>query len=717
MTRRKRPSPPAESKQAGRDSREFGDAWADGSQRQAPSSAVPQPLGPRDRLFAVALAAAVCALLVLAVLLVFGRSLGYGFVNFDDDVYVYQNPHLARGLTAEGMAWAMTTTRCDNWHPATWLSYLLDYQLNGLTPWGYHLTNVLLHAAAATVLFLVLRRMTGEMWPSAFVAAVFALHPLRVESVVWVAERKDVLCGLFFMLTLAAYVGYVRRPFSLARYMLVALLFAVGLMAKPMLVTLPLVLLLLDYWPLGRMAGGVAAQLPSQQATPQRTPWRLVVEKLPLLALSAASCVATSMAQRPAVARFDVLPLTSRIANALVSYAAYLGAFFHPAGLAVFYPHPRSSLPPAQIVGAVVLWVGVCIAVLVWRRSRPYLMAGWFWYVGMLVPVIGLVQVGAQSMADRYTYLPQIGLVIGLTWGAKQFFQAWPHRAWWPGVISALLLATLMGCTWQQMSYWHDSETLWRRALECAPGNVIAYNNLGIVLREQGRLDEAIAQHQQALEIKPNDVQAHVNLGAALYQQGRIDEALVYLQRAVAIKSDYAIGHNNLATALNALGRNDEAVVHYRRATEILPDYMDARNNLGVVLYQCGKTTEAIAQWRESLSIHADDTSALSHLATVLAAAPEPALRNGQEAVRLAERAANLTGGQDPVVLDALAAALAETGRFAEALETAEHALALASSRNDAALAETLRTRIKLYHLHSPYHDMQQSSILHSDHP
>ena len=646
-------------------------------------------------------APAVCGFLVLAVLMIFGRSVGYDFVDFDDDVYVYQNPHLSRGLTTDGIIWAFSTTQCDNWHPLTWLSYLLDYRLYGLAPWGYHLTNVLLHAAAATMLFLVLRRMTGDLWPSAFVAAVFALHPLRVESVVWVAERKDVLSGLFFMLTLAAYAGYVRRPFSLARYLTVAVLFALGLMAKPMLVTLPLVLLLLDYWPLGRM----------------RPPWRLVVEKLPLLAMSAASCVATSVAQQQVAARLDDLPLTSRIANALVSYAAYLGAFFHPAGLAVFYPHPISRLPPAQVAGALALLVCICIAVLFWRRSRPYLPVGWFWYLGTLVPVIGLAQVGQHSMADRYTYLPQIGLAIGLTWGAKQFFRAWPHRGWWQGVISALLLATLTGCTWLQMSYWVNGETLWRHAVECTTDNVVAHNNLGIALRNQGHLDEAVDQYQQALKLKPNDVMAHVNLGVSLYQQGHPDEAIAHLERAVALKPDYAIGQNNLATALHAQRRDDEAMVHYRKAVELKSDYMDARNNLGVLFYHSGKVPEAIAQWREVLRRHADNTSALGHLAVVLATAAEPSLRDGRQAVELAQRAAKLTGGGEPVILDALAAAYAETGRFAEAVETAQQALILASSRNDAGLVNLLRTRIELYQNNLPYHKTQQPSTSDSDHP
>ena len=366
----------------------------------------------------------------------------------------------------------------------------------------------LLHAVTAIVLFLVLWRMTDELWPSAIVAGLFAIHPLRVESVAWVAERKDVLSGLFFMLTLAAYLGYVRHPFSLARYLAVVLLFALGLMAKPMLVTLPFVLLLLDYWPLGRFGGdcphfrghrdeivvGESGTVPFRASIPgaagqlprQRILWRLVVEKLPLLALSAASCIITPLAQGMSVRRIDVLPASSRIANALVSYAAYLTELVYPVGLAVFYPHPGYGLPIWQVAGALLLLVGITVGALACRRRYPYLLVGWLWYLGMLVPVIGLVQVGEQSMADRYTYLPQIGVVVALAWGAKRLFAARPWRAWAWGVALCGRLAVLTGCAWRQTSYWGDSADLWRRALDCTTSNAIAHNGLGVVFARPG---------------------------------------------------------------------------------------------------------------------------------------------------------------------------------------------------------------------------------------
>ena len=400
----------------------------------------------------------VCSLLLLAVALVFGQTLRFDFVNYDDNDYVYGNPHVAHGLTARGMTWAFATGHASNWHPLTWLSHMVDCQLYGLKwPGGHHLTNVLLHAASTIILFLVLREMTGQLWPSAFVAALFAIHPLHVESVAWVAERKDVLSGLFFMLTLAAYVRYARRPFSLGRYLLVAALFALGLMAKPMLVTLPFVLLLLDYWPLGRFSPRIAVDGRTENGRGRLSiAMPLLLEKLPLLSLAAISCVVTVWAQRGAVSSLDVVPFSSRVANAAISYTAYLGQLFHPIGLAVFYPHPKNNVPIGEVFGAFLLMAGIFAAVIASRRKCPYLLVGWLWYVGTLVPVIGLMQVGAQARADRYTYLTQIGLYIAIAWGVSQLSSVWPHRRWVCGATSALVMVLLAICAWGQASYWCD---------------------------------------------------------------------------------------------------------------------------------------------------------------------------------------------------------------------------------------------------------------------
>ena len=409
------------------------------------------------------LAAAIGGLLLLAVAMVFGQTVGFDFVNYDDPLYVCDNPHIFCGLSGQGIAWAFTGVDFYFWHPLTWLSLLSDFQFYGLHPWGYHLTNVLLHAATTILLFVVLRRMTGDVWPSAFVAAVFAIHPLQAESVAWIAERKGVLSGLFFVLTLAAYLGYVRHPFSLARYLAVAVLLVLGLMAKPMLVTVAPLLLLLDYWPLGRLESPLWS----------RTNARLLVEKIPLLMVTAAFCVVTFLAEGDVVGTFENFPLSVRITNALVSCAAYLGHLFYPVGLAPFYPHPGAGLPTWKAVAALLALVTISVVVAARWRRNPYLVVGWLWYLGMLVPVSGLVQVGAHGMADRYAYLPHIGLTIGLAWAAKDALASSPLRARLCGAASMLAILIFMLCAWRQTSYWRDSQTLWEHDLECVAPNVL----------------------------------------------------------------------------------------------------------------------------------------------------------------------------------------------------------------------------------------------------
>jgi tetratricopeptide (TPR) repeat protein len=579
-------------------------------------------------------AAAVCVFLLLAVGLVFGQTVHHEFIDFDDNKYVYQNQKVAGGFTVGGIAWAFTAGYAHNWHPLTWLTHMLDVQLYGLNPGGHHLTNVLLHAASALLLFGLLWRITGFLWRSAFIAAVFAVHPLRVESVVWVSERKDVLSGLFFMLTLSAYAWYARRPFSLGRYLTVAGLFALGLMSKPMLVTLPFLLLLLDYWPLGRMAS-------SSERGRDATLRQLIIEKVPLLALTIASCAATFFAQREIVVPVDVIPISSRIANALVSYIAYIGKLFYPVGLAIFYPHSRGGLPIWEIVASTLVLVVISAAVVVWRRRFPYGFVGWFWYIGMMVPVIGLVQVGSQSMADRYTYLPQIGLCLSLTWGIAELTASLRYRRRVFGVAFVLLMMVLMGLAWRQASYWKNRDTLWNHALNVtkdnyfaydAFGNVLAgrgeigeavgyyrealkikpdyaptYNNLGRALAGLGQIDEAIAHFQKALEIQPFDAEPYYNLGLALKGRGQMDAAIFYYRKALEIRPDYAEAHNNLGIALASIGQIDEAVIHFEKAVEIKPDDGEAHNNFGILLAGCGRLDEAIAHFRKALEISPDN--------------------------------------------------------------------------------------------------------------
>jgi hypothetical protein len=449
----------------------------------------------------------VCIFLAVIIWMVFGQTLGHEFVNYDDDLYVYENPVVQKGLTWEGFRWALTYGGIGHWHPLTWLSHMLDCQLYGLNAGGHHLTNLLLHGAATILLFLVLRRMTGTLWRSAFVAAVFAIHPLRVESVAWVAERKDVLSGLFFMLTLWAYVRYVQRqsrvegrgsnaqatPALGSRlwtfdYYLVLLFFALGLLSKNMLVTLPFVLLLLDYWPLNRLAGFSPGVL-----------LRRVAEKIPLFVLTIGSCMATALV--PEIRSADTLPFGLRMENALVSYVIYLWQMIHPSGLACLYPNPASYLPLWQVAGALGLLLAISGAVWAFRQKHPWLVVGWLWYLGMMVPVIGIVQISHYAHADRYTYLPQIGLYLLLTWAAADLCAGWRHRRVVLGGGSAIILMALIFCAHTQSSYWRNSESLWTHALTCTSDNYIAHNNLGNALLEKGEVDEAMAQYQKALEI------------------------------------------------------------------------------------------------------------------------------------------------------------------------------------------------------------------------
>jgi len=676
-------------------------------------------------------AAAILAacLIALAVVAVFRQTLAFDFVNFDDDVYVYGNPELNRGLSADGVAWAFTSTRCNNWHPLTWLSLLADRAWLGPLPWGFHFTNVVLHAAAAVVLFLAFRQMTGDLRPSAFAAALFAVHPLRAESVAWIAERKDVLSGLFFMLTLAAYAGYARRsaaaPCGTAafgradaetwstaalgrekridtagggrtslRYAAVVLLFALGLMAKPMLVTMPFVLLLLDYWPLRRMTSGTFR--------------RLVVEKLPLFVLAAASCVVTSLVQGIAIQSFEKFSLAVRLENALIATVAYAGQFFYPVGLAAFYPHPGANVSHWHASAAALLLAGLSAFAVARRRQRPWLAVGWFWFLGMLVPVIGLVQVGAQAMADRYTYLPQIGLAAAFSWEAKHWVALRPRLAR-PIVAAALVfLAALAVTAHRQTAYWRDGETLWRRALQCTAGNESAHISLGNLYYQQGRTAEAVEQFQKALQWKPENAVAHNNLGLALADLGRLDEAEAHYCAALKADSRYAEALNNLGNVFLERKQFDAAEAKYQKALEVKPDYPDARYNLGLVYYQSGRPADTIAEWDKLLHSHPDNVKVLDRTAWILATHPDASVRNGARAVELARRAAKLTNFQHPTMLDTLAAAEAESGRFAEAVAVAKQALALLAGQNDAgaaAMAEAVKSRMERYRSGAPYRE------------
>jgi len=568
----------------------------------------------------------VCLVLILATSAVYWHVTGHDFVNLDDNVYVYENRHVQNGLTVDSMIWAFTTTHAGFRIPLTWLSLMLDFELYGLNAGGYHLTNLLLHIANVLLVFFILKLMTGAPWRSGFVAALFALHPLHVESVAWVTERKDVLSTLFWLLTMWGYLGYVERP-GMRRYLLIIVSFTLGLMAKPMLVTLPFVLLLLDYWPLGRFQVGQSAdapaapvQVPIKPGQPMSAVLSLVWEKIPLFALVAVSSVVTFLAQKSAgaVAHLETWSIRIRIANGLVSYVKYLGKMIWPHPLAVFYPHPGSSLPMWQAAGAGLLLVTISVMVLRASRRHPYLMVGWLWYLGTLVPVIGLVQVGPQAMADRFTYIPLIGLYIVIAWGVPEIVPRWPHRKLHLATLSTTLFLFLMALTWKQVQYWKNDISLFERTLEVTSNNWLSNNNLGVALDRKGRTDDAIKHYLEALRIKPNHVEAHNNLGVALDGKGRTDDAIKHYLEALRIEPDYAEAHNNLGIALYRKGRTDDAIKHYLEALRIKPNHVEAHNNLGIAFARKGNIDVALKHFQKALQIDPNFSYARDNLKKAL---------------------------------------------------------------------------------------------------
>jgi tetratricopeptide (TPR) repeat protein len=640
----------------------------------------------------------VCLGLVAVTWAVFGQTLTHDFVNFDDHVYVYENPLVVRGLSAETVIGAFTHTHARNWHPLTTLSHTLDCQLYGLNAGGHHLTNVILHTISVLLLFLVLKQMTGALWQSAFVAALFAIHPLHVESVAWIAERKDVLSAVFFMLTLAAYFQYTRAPSAL-RYLLVALLFAFGLMSKSMLVTLPFVLFLLDYWPLDRIGAHkseVSRRLPT-----------LIKEKIPFLALSTFSCIATLFAQRQGPSAIDQLPFLWRLENAFVTYVTYVWQMLWPARLAVFYPHPNDRLAILQVTGAIALLVGMSLMVISLRRTLPYLVTGWFWYLGMLVPVIGVVQVGEQAHADRYTYLPQVGLYIMVAWTVGDLLvESTRRRRALVGVIAAMAVVSLGARAFGQTAYWKNSETLWNHALAVTGGNDVAHNNLGFLFLRRGELDKAILEFQTALDIRSRNTQSHYSLGAALIQSNlgnalarnqHWDVAIDHLQEAVRLRPDYADAYFNLGSVLFQQGKIDQAIAEWQKTLAINPRDSEAHRNVADALRKQGKVKEARSEYEQALNIAPEDSTALNNLAWILATYSDASMRDGARAVTLATRALQVSGGRNASFLRTLAAAHAEAGQFAEAAATAEVAKALANTQSKPELAKRLEEEITLY--------------------
>jgi len=622
----------------------------------------------------------ICAALMLIVVAAYWPLAGYEFIGYDDNDYVWQNPHVLGGLSWPGAVWAFIHFHVGNWHPLTWLSHMLDVQWYGLNAGGHHATSLVFHVINTLLLFLWLQRLTGFTWRSALVAALFGLHPLHVESVAWVAERKDVLSTFFFLLALWAYTRYVQKseirsqksetnhPASTAFahapfYWLGLACFALGLMSKPMVVTLPFVFLLLDYWPLNRI---------------QNSEFRiqnlkgLLMEKVPFFVLSAGSCVVTVLAQQSgnAVMSVNLLPVTARIQNALVSYATYLKMMFWPDALAVFYPLQR-SVDADQVVMAAFVLVLVTVGVLFCWRQRPYLAVGWFWYLGTLVPVIGLVQVGNQAMADRYTYVPLIGVFIALVWLVAEIKIKWPYRRWLLSLLSVIVLGVCWQLTAAQVRCWQNGETLSRHALAVTKDNALMQGLLGSSLFEQGKMPEAAEHLAEAARLWPGSISAQYDLAMALAAQDKMDEAIATCQTALKFK----------------------------------PHSPQIHHLLGNLFSKQGKIAEAIGEYRTTLEIDPDNLVDLNNLAWLLATTADARLRDGPEAIRLAEKACQITNYEKPMFIGTLAAAYAEAGRFDEAAAAAQKAITLATAAKNEGLVQKNGELLELYRLKKAYHE------------
>lgn len=546
------------------------------------------------------LAAVFC--LLLATVMVYSPIRGQEFVNIDDDLYVTENRMVQNGITEEGVAWAFTAFYSFNWHPLTWLSHMLDCELYGLNAGMHKATNLILHLLNALLLFLVLKKMTRTTWQSLFVMAIFALHPLHVESVAWVSERKEALAAFFFFLTLFAYARHVEKP-ELKRYLPVMLFFAMGLLSKPMIVTLPFILLLLDFWPLNRFRPPLLSNL------------FLIYEKAPLFLMTLVSSVITFMAQHQggAVLSMAVVPLELRISNAIVSYAAYILKMIVPLNLTVFYPYPE-TIPLWKSLGAALLLSGITLLALMKAKKYPYAVTGWLWYLGSLVPVIGILQVGSQAMADRYTYIPLIGLFILTAFLIPELLKKWRYQREAMGLVSVILLFSLGGCTWFQVKSWESSTTLFNHAIQSTERNAFAHVNLGVAYQNTERFDEAMLHYLKALEINPQTQKAHLYLGAIFSWRGDLDKAFFHLSEAARLHPEDAVAHADLGNLLTQKGEYRKALPHYQRALALSPGNANIHISAGLFYQHQGDLKQAAAHFKEALRLKPDDEEARRRL-------------------------------------------------------------------------------------------------------
>jgi len=659
----------------------------------------------------------IALLLVLGTLAVYLPATHHGFTLYDDNDYVAENPMVENGLTWAGVKWAFTTWHASNWHPLTWLSHMLDCQLCqlfglGLNAGVHHTINVLFHAANAVLLFSLLRRLTGALWPGAFVAALFAWHPLHVESVAWVAERKDVLSTFFALLTLHAYVKAVTRdkgqvtgtaysPSPVTRhpslfYWLAVVCFALALMAKPMMVTLPFVMLLLDYWPLKRF------RVPDSGFRV----WDLFREKIPFFALTAASCVITFLAQHRggAVASLDLVPLDYRLQNAPRACVGYLLKLICPAHLAILYPLPE-KISPLAVAAAVAVLMLISAAVWFGRKRGPYWLVGWLWFAGALVPVIGLVQVGGAAMADRYTYFPSIGIFLAVTLGMRDLVERFRFPAAIMATIAGLVLAACLVLTHRQLGYWRDDVSLFSHAIAVTKDNDSAHLNLGFALEKIGRKADAMTEYRESLKLEPSRAETHNNIANLLDDGDHTEEAMAEYQAALRLNPKYMPALNNLGAMLVEQGRSGEAMKLYAESAQQAPDDWHAPYLIGKALLKQNRDEEAIPYFQRAVAIDPNNPRVLAFLAQVLASDENPKIRNGPAAYAMANKANALTGGIQPAMLDALAMTYAELGRFNDAEQAAQDALKLATAYDMTNDMAVIQQRLQLYQNNQPFRE------------
>lgn len=691
----------------------------------------------------------ICLILVAIILAAYWQLPTHGFLNLDDNRYITQNEHVKAGVNWQTITWAFNFENFAYWHPVTWMSHMLFFQLFGMNPAMHHMMNLFLHIANSLLLFLVFKRMTGEIWQSAFVAALFALHPLNVESVAWASELKNVLSTFFWMATLFWYVRYVERP-GFYRYLIMLLVFALGLMAKPMLVTLPFVLLLLDYWPLNRLKFYESAGVEHgffQPAATENNPssvLALILEKIPFLFLSAVCMFLSNLSvQRQSVVISTALvPMKLRIANAVISYVGYIKKVVWPYHLGVFYPFPR-AIPLWQVIAAGLFLLFLTFWAFRLIKRSPYLAVGWLWFIGTLIPAIGLVQAGLwPSMADRFAYVPAIGLFIGIAWGVPDLLGRWGRKKWLLAPIAAALILTFTVATHLQNRYWADNITLFRHALEVTNKNAIAHEKLGEALFAKGKTGKAVRQYREALRIAPNLIGANLNLGVILREEGKFDKAIEHFSKvihtdansvdaryeiavtkekqgdfnaairyfvaALRIKPGDARIHNNLGIALALQNKEKSAIFHFNEALRINPNYAGASYNLAKIYTRQGNVKKAIFYLKKTLKLKPNMAPALYRLSWILATDEDDTYRNGEEAVRLATNLCKITGYTQPLSFDALAAAYAETGHFDAAVLTAQKGIQLLSTQSPHELASGLKERLQLYRAKKPYRQCLQ---------